>query len=125
MLLGKSSVFCLAVLSLLVILLTGCADLGGPPPGVTEDQCNGQPNWCVKVANESDDDVDVYVDGTYYGTVSGDGTMYVPFAAGTQHSINACYEKTVGLLQIPVQKVCLRPNTFVASGNRPYIVYTK
>lgn len=103
--------------------LGGCADMGGTSPWVTRDQCNGQPTWCIKVANEADEDMDVYLNGSVVGTVGGDQTVFLPVTAGQQYTINACYEVTMGLFQIPVKKVCLDANTFVATGNRPYILY--
>lgn len=102
---------CLSILG-----LSGCADMNGPSPWVTKDQCNGQPDWCVRVSNESDDDVEIYVNGSDYATLSGGDTEYLPITTGQTYQINACHEITQGLLEIPVRKVCLAPSTFTANG---------
>ncbi|MDE2023820.1 MAG: hypothetical protein KGJ18_06395 [Gammaproteobacteria bacterium] len=102
---------CLSMLS-----LSGCADMNGPSPWVTKDQCNGQPDWCVRVSNESDDDMEIYLNGSHYATLSGGDTEYLPVTAGQSYEINACYEITRGWLEIPVRKVCLSPDRFTANG---------
>ena len=113
-----------AILLLSALLLASCADTNTQNQlWVSQDQCNGQPNWCVRISNEADSDMDIYLDGSVYGSVSGDRTVYLPVAAGQPYTINACYEITQGLLQIPVRKVCMEGHTFVAQQNRPYILY--
>lgn len=120
----KSSAIHMSVVLTLGLLLTGCATPGDQQQvGVTQDQCNGQPNWCVKAANESNDDVSLYVDGQRYTSLSGGQVIWIPFPANSQHVINGCSEITRGWLEIPVRKVCGAGETVLMTQNQVFIAY--
>jgi hypothetical protein len=126
--------FALALTAVLSIsLLSGCVpnqvDTTPPvAPPVAESappQCNGSPYWCVKVANESNDSVQMYLDGQVYRTLDGGQVLWVPFEAGSSHMINSCITEHEGSLLFgkDVNK-CTDPHNVTMDGNKTYVVHS-
>jgi hypothetical protein len=116
-----------------ISLFSGCIPNTQPntpnvAPPVAEsapNQCNGQPYWCVKVANQVSDSVQVYLDGQNYTTLGAGKVLWIPVQAGSTHSINACQSKYEGSLLFGKYVThCLQPANLTMDQNKVFVVYT-
>lgn len=104
--------------------VSGCATFGA---GTNEIACNGQPNWCLTVANEVTNDTGVFVDGKEVAKAPAEGSVKVPLPAGEAHQVNYCRKVPVdyelfGLISSS-KALCSKPATVTLNNNETKIIY--
>jgi hypothetical protein len=86
---------------------------------VTEDQCHGHPNWCVKIVNQAElvIPVEVFMDGDQLvAHVEKGTTAWVPIPPGS-HQVNVCEYPFFG------DKKCLAPDAVKNDSDYVLVVY--
>ena len=98
------------------LLMMGAASGDEPDTRLTADQCHGKPNWCLKVSNETDTTVKVFIDGEDVWRMAPQEVDWFPLPAGTDHLVNVC------LLFVMSADKCLAPEKIKADSDYLYVV---
>ncbi len=117
-----------AVLLVAGSTMSACSLLA-PEPATPEAaaSCNGQPDWCLTVANEVARDTSVYLDGEKAATAPAEGSVRIPVPAGQTRMVNFCKEVPVsqelfGLISSK-KILCSKPEPILFDKNQTKIVY--
>ncbi len=104
----------IAAATLLITPLAGMGDEADTR--VPESECHGHPNWCLKVANETDTTVKVLIDGEDIWRMAPGEKDWFPLPGG-EHLVNVC------LLYVFSGDKCLAPEKMKDGSDFVVIVY--
>lgn len=83
---------------------------------VPGEQCHGKPHWCLKVSNQTDTTVKVFVDGEDVWRMAPGEVDWFPLGEG-EHQVNVC------MLFVFSADKCLEPDTVKANSDYLLVVY--
>lgn len=101
----------------LYLLLPGTASGDEEDTRVDKSQCHGNPNWCLKVSNETDTTVKVFVDGDDIWRMAPGEVDYFPLSPDVDHMVNVC------MLYVFSADRCLAPDKVQAKSDYVLVVY--
>lgn len=96
---------------------------------VRRPSCNGNPNWCLSVANQLENDTNVYLDGKLAGVAKAQDQVKVEVRHDQTHLVNYCRELVVGDLMFGLfgktKMICSHPEKLLFDTNQDVVLYDR